>query len=92
MLFRRPPARFWQATLHEYAAAMTVYREMFCAESEYEKRRKFAIFKRGVEAADKERRWRQDLERRRRNAEQAGTPPGKPTRKQHAAARLRPKA
>lgn len=55
---------------------MRTYREIYCAESESEKRRKFAIFKKDVEAADNERRWRREQERRKRAAEPAKAPPG----------------
>jgi hypothetical protein len=48
------------------------YRRLFCGESEAEKRRRFAKFKKEVETADNERRWRRDLERRR--AKRAGRP------------------
>ena len=55
------------------------YRRIHCSESEVEKRRRFAEFKAEVEAADKERRWRRELERRKGPA--ARLPPGRSHRK-----------
>ena len=56
---------FWRSTPMAVLDGLGEYRRIHCGESEAEKRRRFAKFKTEVEAADKERRWRRDQERRR---------------------------
>ena len=47
---------FWSNTPSDFVAAKRAYLEIFCRNSAFEKRRRFTLFKREVEAADQERR------------------------------------